>query len=60
MTAQTIYTSLDFALYDVCPYYITSETDLPFNTNVEISLNTAQNADVFLLLGASIDKISSQ
>ncbi|TNV77872.1 hypothetical protein FGO68_gene16198 [Halteria grandinella] len=60
MTAQTIYTSLDFSLYDVCPYYIVSDTDLPFNTNVEITLNTAQNADVYVLLGSSVEKLSSQ
>lgn len=29
---QRIYTGLDFNLNDICPFYIYSDTDLPFNT----------------------------
>ena len=58
-TPLTIYTSLDLSPFDVCPYYIVADTDLPFNALVQITLNKAVNADVYLLLGGSLDSIQS-
>ena len=53
-------TTLDFKLYDVCPYYILSDTDLPFNTNVQVSVDYIANSDVFLLTGTSFDSVYTQ
>lgn len=44
---------------DACPYYIVSDTDLPFNTNVMITMNAVSNANAYLLLGTGIDFITS-
>lgn len=54
---QRVYTGLDFALYDICPYYIYSHTDLPFNTQVQLTMNSVVNADAYLLVGSSVDKV---
>ena len=59
-TPQTVSTSLVFESYDVCPYYLMSRTDLPFNTNVKVTVNTAVNAYVYLLTGPSFDGLTSQ
>lgn len=53
-------TTLDFKFYDVCPYYILSDTDLPFNTNVQVSVDYIANSDVFLLTGTSFDSVYTQ
>jgi hypothetical protein len=58
-TQQKVLTSLDFGYQDVCPYYIVSDTDLPFNTEVKITVNNVANADVYLLLGTSLESITS-
>lgn len=54
-TPQTIYTTLEFKLYDSCPYYIYSDTELPFNTRVQLLINKAINVDVYFLLGSSLE-----
>lgn len=59
-TPQTVSTSLLFDVFDVCPFYVTSSTDLPFNTNVKVTVNTAVNAYVYLLTGPSFDGLTSQ
>jgi hypothetical protein len=51
---------LDFRLYDICPYYIVTDTDLPFNTKVTVTAEAIVNSDVYILIGRSIDSIESQ
>ena len=57
---QTIMTSLDFKFYDVCPYFIYSDTDLPFNTNVQLTIDRSINCEVYLLIGTNVDILNSQ
>jgi hypothetical protein len=59
MTPQSVFTSLDFKLYDVCPYYIYSDTDLPFNTYVQVTVNSSINSDVYLLIGTNVENLYS-
>lgn len=56
---QTIYTSLEFTNSDICPYIIVTDSQLTFNTNIEITINSIANVDVFVLTGSAIDDISS-
>ncbi len=37
-----------------------SDTDLPFNTNVLVTVNTVENADLYILEGVSFEKLTSQ
>mmetsp|Transcript_4842 Transcript_4842/g.3452 ORF Transcript_4842/g.3452 Transcript_4842/m.3452 type:complete len:80 (-) Transcript_4842:646-885(-) len=45
---------------DVCPYIIITDSVIPFNTNIEITLKEIQNAKVYLLQGESLTNIDEE
>lgn len=45
---------------DVCPYQIVSDQALGFNSRVSLKINQAQNVDVYLLTGTSLDAVDTQ
>lgn len=56
---QTVNTGLEFSDNDVCPYILVSQTNLPFNTKVQINVDQAINTDVYVLTGSSLDSIKT-
>jgi hypothetical protein len=54
-TPTSVFTSLEFMIDDVCPYIIVADSDLMFNTKIQISLNKVYNTDVYLIRGRSQD-----
>jgi hypothetical protein len=55
---QMAYTTLDFDFNDVCPYIITTQAHMQFNTNIEIILTSLVNANAYLLTGTSLTEIT--
>jgi len=56
---KTIYTSPDFGQTDVCPYVLMAESVIQFDISIDITITHVNKAVLYVLLGDSINNITS-